>query len=106
MRIEDYLIHFEETILHALSKIDSNHKGFILIHDEEQKIIGIATDGDIRRRLLSEPDVNEKIGKCANKNFIKANEETPRENLIKQLDANIRVIPVLDKNNRLVSIRK
>ena len=104
MKIQDYLIHYEETILFALSKIDSNHKGFILIHDEQQKIIGIATDGDIRRRLLSEPNVNEKIGKCANKNFIKANEETPRENLIKQLDTNIRVIPVLDKNNRLVSI--
>lgn len=104
MKLEDYLINHEETILCALSKIDSNHKGFILIHDEQHKIIGIATDGDIRRRLLSEPDVNDRIGKCANKNFIKASEGTPRENLIKQLDANIRVIPVLDKGNRLVSI--
>jgi len=104
MKLEDYLIHHEETILSALSKIDSNHKGFILIHDEQHKIIGIATDGDIRRRLLSEPDVNDRIGKCANKNFVKANEETPRENLIKQLDANIRAIPVLDKANRLISI--
>jgi D-glycero-alpha-D-manno-heptose-7-phosphate kinase len=104
MKLEQFVIHNNATILEALKKIDSNHKGFILIQNENCEIVGIATDGDIRRRLLLHPDVNEKIDKCGNKDFVKASNETPRETLLKQLDTNIKAIPVIDNNNKLITI--
>ena len=104
MRLENYLINQKESILNALKKIELNHNGVIIAHDDDKKVIGIATDGDIRRKLLDDPNMNDPISKCLNNKFISSNENTPREFLLKQLDHNIRIIPVLDSQKKLISI--
>ena len=104
MELKKYLINQKESILNALKKIELNHNGVIIAHDDDEKVIGIATDGDIRRKLLDGPNMNDPISKCLNKNFISSNENTPREFLLKQLDYNIRIIPVLDSQKKLISI--
>lgn len=104
MRLENYLINQKESILNALKKIELNHNGIIIAHDDDKKVTGIATDGDIRRKLLDEPNMNDPISKCLNKNFISSNENIPREFLLKQLDHNIKMIPVLDSQKKLISI--
>ena len=104
MRLEKYLINQKESILNALKKIELNHNGVIIAHDDDKKVIGIATDGDIRRKLLDDPNMNDPISKCLNNKFISSNENTPREFLLKQLDHNIRIIPVLDSQKKLISI--
>ena len=104
MRLENYLVNQKESILNALKKIELNHNGIIIAHDDDDKVIGIATDGDIRRKLLKKTNINDSISNCLNKNFISSNENTPREFLLKQLDHNIRLIPVLDPQKKLISI--
>ena len=104
MNLEKYIVEIDATIQEALIKIENNHKGFILIQDISFRIIGIATDGDIRRKLLENLNLNDKIIECANKNFISAKPDTPRESLLKQLDHQIKFIPVLDINEKLISI--
>ncbi len=104
MNLEKYVISLDATIQEALLKIESNHYGFILVQDISSKVIGIATDGDIRRKLLENLKLTDSILECVNKNFISAIPETPRELLLKQLDHQIKVIPVLDKDEKLVSI--
>lgn len=104
MNLEKYVVEVDATIQEALIKIENNHKGFILIQDISSRIIGIATDGDIRRRLLENLKLNDSILNCINKNFISARTDTPRELLLKQLDHQIKVIPVLDNDEKLVSI--
>jgi D-glycero-alpha-D-manno-heptose-7-phosphate kinase len=104
MNLEKYVVEVHATIQEALIKIENNHKGFILIQDISSKIIGIATDGDIRRKLLENLKLNDTILNCVNKNFISARTDTPRELLLKQLDHQIKVIPILDKDEKLISI--
>jgi len=104
MNLEQFVIHKSATIVEALKKIELNHNGFVLIHDFEKKIIGIATDGDIRRRLLNNPNLEDSILECANVDFIKAQNDTPREKLLKQLDSKIKAIPILNEKNELESI--
>ena len=104
MNLEKYVVEVDATIQEALIKIENNHKGFILIQDISSRIIGIATDGDIRRKLLKNLKLNDSILNCINKNFITARPDTPRELLLKQLDHQIKVIPVLDNDEKLVSI--
>ena len=99
-----YIIHASASIKEALEKIDNNHMGFILSTDSEGRINGLATDGDIRRKLLNGFDLNSTIETCTNKKFFWANPETPRELLLKQLDHKIRFIPILDDNHQLCSI--
>jgi D-glycero-alpha-D-manno-heptose-7-phosphate kinase len=104
MSLGNYVINFDASIQDALIKIENNHNGFILIKDNSDKIIGLATDGDIRRNLLKNININDKIIECANLDFISAGPDTPREVLLKQLDHQIKAIPVLDLNGKLISV--
>lgn len=104
MSLENFKISNNTSIYDALSLINSNKEGFILVVDDEQRVVGIATDGDIRRRLLNEVSLNDAISNCINKDFIWADRDTPRDILLKQLDHKIHFIPVLDHERRLVSI--
>lgn len=104
MTLTNFTIPATSTIREALSQIDDNRKGFVLIVDKDENILGIATDGDIRRKLLNEITVEDPISVCANQEFIWATIDTPREMILKQLDHKIRAIPILDEQRKLVSI--
>lgn len=104
MSLGKYVINRNESVQDALSLIDDNHLGFVLIKDELDRIIGIVTDGDIRRSILKGVSLVDQIFCCINNNFISASEDTPRELLLKQLDHKIKVIPILDNDSKLVSI--
>lgn len=92
------------SIKEAMSLINENKHGFILIHDLDNSIIGIATDGDIREKLVGGLSIDNSISECANFNFIWADRYTSREVIIKQLDNNIKFIPLLDENKRIIDI--
>ena len=104
MDLNRFIINCNATIQATLAAIDLNKNGYIIIVDDQNKILGVATDGDIRRGILSDISLNESIMKCMNKNYIKAYSNTPRELLLKHLDQNIKFIPILDKENRVISI--
>lgn len=88
----------------ALSQIEANHHGVILTTDASGVVVGLATDGDVRRKLLDGASLDDPVASCANQDFVWADQATPREMLLKQLDHRIRVIPVLDAQRRLTSI--
>ncbi len=92
------------TIKSALEKIHQNQHGMILIEDVNGKIIGIATDGDIRAALLDGYVLEDDIHNSTNYEFISANIDTPREQLIKRLDSHIKVIPIINKDGKLHSV--
>jgi D-glycero-alpha-D-manno-heptose-7-phosphate kinase len=104
MSLNKYVIDRNKSIQDALGLIDANHLGFLLIKDEFDKIIGIVTDGDIRRSMIKGASLLDDILCCINNNFISASIDTPRELLLKQLDHKIKVIPILDNDKKLVSI--
>ena len=88
----------------ALTRIDVNHHGIIFVVSIHGEVVGVATDGDIRRKLLNGGSLEDPIISCANRNFTWAKANTPRESLLKQLDQKIKVIPVLSNSKRLVNV--
>jgi len=104
MNLENFKLSATLSIKDALAKIDLNCKGFVLVVDENEKVIGIATDGDIRRKLIENISLEDSIINCINTKYIRADADTPREMILKQLDHKIKAIPVLDKDKKLVSI--
>ena len=85
----------------ALKKVDENHYGFVFSRNADNEITGLATDGDIRRGLIDGITLNDTVVSCANPNFLWASVDSPREQLIKQLDSHIKFIPVLDNARKL-----
>lgn len=100
------LLHISESasLREALSQIEANHHGVILTTNPSGSIVGLATDGDIRRKLLEGASLGDPIASCANADFVWADRATSRELLLKQLDNRIRVIPLLDEMRNLVGI--
>ena len=104
MKNTDLVIDNNAKINNALKLLEKNTKGFILVEDESKSIIGVITDGDIRRNFLKGGKLEDNVMSCVNLDFTKGSVETPKELLLKKLDQNIKFIPILDSNNRLIRV--
>lgn len=104
MSLNLFLVSENASLRDALAQIEHNQHGVILAADPQGRIIGIATDGDIRRRLLKGGVLEDAVSSCLNTDFIWADESTPREILLKQLDNRIRAIPLLSKERQLIGM--
>jgi len=104
MQLEKFIISADESLREALQLIEENHHGIIFVFNVNRLVIGVATDGDIRRYLLNGGSLDDAIIRCANPSFVWEHATTPRELLLKKLDHSIRVIPLLDSSRRLVGL--
>jgi D-glycero-alpha-D-manno-heptose-7-phosphate kinase len=104
MKLEKFIITGSSSLRDALQCIDNNHHGMVFVTDGEGKVTGVATDGDIRRRLLGGGTLDDFITQCTNPDFVWEKPTTPRELLLKKLDHRIRVIPILNEARRLVGL--
>ena len=102
--ISKFQILENETIKNTLLMIENNKKGFIFIIDNNQIVRGVVTDGDVRRALIKEHSLNDKIKLISNKNFIYGDINSTREDLLKKLDYKIKFIPILSSEGRLEKI--
>ena len=104
MKKDDYIVNLNDELKYVLEKIEKNQNGIIFIEDNLQ-IVGVATDGDIRRKLIEKNKLSIKIKDCMNTDFIHLSEhDATKENILKLLDSRIRVIPILDHYGKLVSV--
>lgn len=104
MDLDNFTIDVKKSIKDTLERIELNHHGLIFGIDDNQKVIGVATDGDIRRFLINGSNVNDLLLNCINTNFIWANRDTSRETLLKKIDNKIKLIPILGTNGELIDI--
>jgi D-glycero-alpha-D-manno-heptose-7-phosphate kinase len=103
LELSQFTIAQNSSIKEALIQIENNHLGVVFLLNEFNNVVGIATDGDIRRHIVNNQDLSLSISVCANYDFIFAKEDTPRELLLKQLDNKIKIIPIIDNAGKLVS---
>jgi D-glycero-alpha-D-manno-heptose-7-phosphate kinase len=104
MNIKLFIVSKDESIRTALEKIEGNKLGTIFISDDNDVIVGMATDGDIRRGLLGGLNLEQPIKNCCNKDFVRVNIDSDREQILKLFDTKIRVIPVLNAQGVLSNV--
>ena len=81
-----YLINYQSSIKDALKSIEANNLGIIFIQ-EDNKVIGTLTDGDIRRALLKNYTIESNVSDLINRNFVYLfKKDATRENILKILD--------------------
>jgi dTDP-glucose pyrophosphorylase len=88
--------------LFLLKKLDEEGNGFLVIVDNNFTLLGMITDGDIRRAILNKKI---EIWDIINKNPVTINTSVNRDGAIKILHKiKKRQIPVVDSSNKLVNI--
>jgi D-glycero-alpha-D-manno-heptose-7-phosphate kinase len=97
-------INLNCSIIEALELIEKNNEGGIVLIDDNDCLIGIATDGDIRRHLLAGNSIESRIINCASTNCVFEYIGTNRDILLKKLDSKIRILPLVDNNKKLINV--
>lgn len=103
--IQNFIVDKDITILECLKYINDNHKRLVFVTEgHAEKIIGIVSDGDIRRALLRDISIYSSINKIMTINFIFSTieDEIKLEELAGK--SGIDIIPILDKYGKLKSI--
>ncbi len=103
MKVNDFCIMSDSTILEAMKVINETAKGIVFVC-EKGKLIGVVTDGDIRRYILQNGDLADAILKIANRNMIwlEKGEEAQAIPLMKQ--KSVSAIPILNGNREILKI--
>lgn len=104
MNINDFKISQGSSLRKALEIIEKNMSGTVFINNADNIIVGVLTDGDIRRNLLKGTKIDDPINNIYNDDFVFCKIGTPRETLIKMLDAHVAVIPLLDNKGKLEDV--
>ena len=102
--MKDITAKLEITIREAMKALDKTSEKCLLVVDENKKLLGTLTDGDLRRGILSGMNFSENISECYHKDattFTQGNytqEDATRVLRDKKLD----LIPIIDKNGKVV----
>jgi dTDP-glucose pyrophosphorylase len=92
----------DTTFEEAVKALDINGNGFLPIVDEYNKLIGILTDGDIRRAIIR----NERnLQNIINKHPTTVGKDTPRTDIERQLRTmRRRHMPVVDEQGKFIEV--
>ena len=102
--MKDLTINPNLTIRQAMKVLQKTSEKCLLVVDENKKLLGSLTDGDLRRGILSGINFSENISECYHKDatsFTQGNytqEDATRVLLDKKLD----LIPIIDKDGKVV----
>lgn len=99
-----FTVEQNATIADVMRTIESNQNRCVFVKDNSDKIVGLVTDGDIRRFLLKNPNMNSLVKSCMNESFVFATETATREYVLKLLDHRVQIVPILDKDGKLVDV--
>ena len=108
--MEDYsknIIKSGCTILDALKALNDLHTKYmdLFVEDPDGKVIGVVTDGDLRRGIISGAQLSDSVDTVMNKYFIFfKNERIDLQELKKYKSKGITLIPVLDENGKIYKI--
>lgn len=103
--LEKFVIPDFATIRDAMAAIEKNSREVVLVHDHQEAIIGVITDGDIRRGLLNGLTMTTPANTVMSKNYISVQLQTDRAAVLDLMKA-IRIshVPVLDNDRHLLGI--
>lgn len=91
------------TIAEVLACLDKAGTGALAICDENRKLVGLLTDGDIRRAILKSIPLDERCGSIVNPQPISALEPVESVEALRMLNQyDINQLPVVDANGVLV----
>lgn len=105
------LVRPADPVRTAMGVFGDGH-GIALVVDEQGRLIGTATDGDVRRAILSEFDVDRPLAdlldrpRPANRSKpLTAPEGTPGPELVRMMaEADLRHIPIIDADGRVIDL--
>lgn len=103
--IEKLQISPKNSIKHAMKQMDLTGKRILVVVGAKRKLLGVLTDGDIRRWLLKNGRISASVSSIYNKNPRTVLARAPLEQAkALMLDTRIDSVPVIDDEGKVVDI--
>lgn len=106
ININEHIIKHDESLRTAMEKLNKlSDKLTLFVVNEHNKLIGTLTDGDIRRGLLSNKSIDQKVTDFMYTQFRYIRSNNIDVSLIRSYRQQlIKLLPVLNENNEIVKI--
>lgn len=100
------IVDRSESTLTAISILDSTDFHIVLVVDENQKLLGTITDGDIRRAILRGVNTSDTVECVYNKKPIHATKDMSHHDIRRLMqDYFVKQIPILDDGGRVIGLK-
>src|ERR1700722_14176801 len=99
MTLSDLIIDSTDSLRHALQRMTYNRRGVLFVCDENSHLVGVLSDGDVRRSLLDDTLLVSPVSKVMNTDPVTANNMAEAAELLKRMA--IVAVPVVDADGRI-----
>lgn len=106
-QISKYCVSITTSIREALRKLNSlsGDSQVLLVLDEQERIVGTLTDGDIRRGLIDGYELSEPVYTVAHRDFCCINCDDDLISKIREFRSNrIRLLPLINYDGRVIDV--
>ena len=103
----DILIHKNKNLVEGLQHLNElrNLSRLILfVVDDNEKVIGSVTDGDIRRSIVAEQNLQKTLGEIANPDFKRLYQKDTYQSFEKYRKSDIKILPILNQEGKMVDL--
>lgn len=102
---ERAVIQTKATILDAMQSIEAGELQIALMIDENDRLIGVVTDGDLRRSILQGASLSDSVFPIINTSPVVANANESRDTIAGLMRTHdVQQIPLIDGEGRLIGI--
>ena len=101
----DAIVPPDASIREAMRRLDAAATQILLVADADGRLLGTVTDGDIRRAILRQDDLEADISRVMNPSPVVARAGEPRATLVPLMrERHVHQLPLLDAEGRLAGL--
>lgn len=100
--LDSLLLTEQATIRDALVSLDAHGLGLCFVVSANRRLVGVASDGDLRRALLGGGTLDSTVSGVIQRECVALQVSAPALTVLKTLSTRIRVIPLLDETGVVV----
>ena len=103
----DVLIHKSKNLvegLQCLNELRNLSRLILFVVDDNEKVVGSVTDGDIRRSIIAEQNLQKTLGEIANPDFKRLYQKDSYQSFEKFRKSDIKILPILNQEGKMVDL--
>ena len=105
-KLDTFVVHKDISVKLALDKLEKSGQQILFVIDSAGRLMGIVTDGDVRRWLMKQPkiDLTKPIISVAPSSCVSANINDSSDQIKRLINRKIKQLPLVDEDGVLKAI--
>lgn len=105
MQLDDYIVLSDNNIMDIMRKIDKNAMGIVYVCDDDRRLLGAITDGDIRRFIIHSGKLDARANEIMKTDPISISENEIESARRVMRIRQVKSVPILDSDQHIIDIR-